>query len=364
MKKTFLFISYIAAAIAITGCAKTEKIGPNDAYQRYFEAWMHVNHPDAQPSGLGIYVLNDEQGTGAKVGEKGFVLMNYKATDLEGNISSYTDALTAKQLGKYDQTAYYGGKFFTTAKTTLPAGLREAIIGQPVGTSRKVIIPSWLMSYQDYDSEKDYLDPPLEKNEEYDASSFSNTIYEFTIESYTENINQWQIDSIGRFFSNREVLIDSKPAAVVFRKNGAVMTAADSVSYGFYYKQLTAPANNEKFTNDTTVYINYVGKLLNGLVFDTNIERVAKDNGLFSANKSYKPMLINWSSTYSDITMGSDQSDAIPGFAMTLCQMGAMEKGVGVFFSNLGYNHSGSGSSIPGYAPLIFEIELVAKPEV
>jgi FKBP-type peptidyl-prolyl cis-trans isomerase len=40
-----------------------------------------------------------------------------------------------------------------------------------------------------------------------------------------------------------------------------------------------------------------------------------------------------------------------------------MEKGVGVFYSNLGYQYSGSGASIPGYAPLIFEVEIVEKPE-
>lgn len=363
MKKAFLTISYIAAAIALTGCAKTETIGPNDAYQRYFKAWMHVNHPEAEASGLGVYVIKDKQGDGIQVGKEGYVLLDYKATDLEGNISSYTDALTAKQLGSYNPTAYYGPKFLTTAETTLPAGLRDAIVGQPVGTTRKVIIPSWLMSYKAYDSEADYLNPPLKKNEEYDASSFSNTIYEFTIKGYTKDMNQWQIDSIGKFFSNRTVMIDGKPAADVFKKNGAQMTAADSTSYGFYYKQVKAPVNTDKFAKDTTVYINYVGKLLNGLVFDTNIERVAKDNGLYSSSRTFEPMRINWAEKDSEITMGSDKSDMIDGFAKTLWQMKAMEKGVGVFYTNLGYGYSGSGSSIPAYAPLIFEIELVAKPE-
>lgn len=363
MKKVILTISYIIAAIAVIGCAKTETLGPNDAYQRYFEAWMHVNYPDATPSGLGIYIIEDQQGSGVKVGEEGYILLDYKVTDLEGNISSYTDALTAQQLGKYNQTTYYGPKFLTTTKTTLPAGLRNAVVGQQVGTSRKVIIPSWLMSYKSYDTEEDYLNPPLKKNEEYDASSFSNTIYEFTIAGYTEDMEKWQIDSIGRFFSNRTVMIDGKPAADVFKKNGAKMTAADSTSYGFYYKQIKAPTNTDKFSKDTTVYINYVGKLLNGLVFDTNVERVAKDNGLYSASRTYEPTRINWGENYEDITMGSDKSSIISGFAQTLWQMKDMEKGVGVFISSIGYGYSGSGSSIPAYAPLIFEIELVAKPE-
>lgn len=364
MKKTLSIATYIATALMAISCAKTETSGPNEAYQRYFEAWMHVNHPDAVPSGLGIYVIENEEGSGAAVTDEGYVLVDYRITDLEGNISSYTDALTAKQLGEYDVTAYYGPEFWTTFETTMPAGLAQAVVGAKVGTKSKVIVPSWLMSYKVYDSEADYLDPPLKKKEEYDASSFSNTIYEFEIVDFTEDVSAWEIDSIGRFFSNPDVKIDGKSASSIFKtEEGAQMTAADSTSYGFYYKQLRAPGNTEDFSKDTTIYINYTGKLLNGLVFDTNIERVAKDNNLYSATRTYEPTRINWGEEYSDITMGSDKSSIIGGFAKTLWQMKSMEKGVGIFYSSYGYGYSGSGASIPGYSPLIFEIELVEKPE-
>ena len=39
------------------------------------------------------------------------------------------------------------------------------------------------------------------------------------------------------------------------------------------------------------------------------------------------------------------------------------EKGVGMFFSAYGYDYSGSGNTIPAYAPLVFEIEIVDKPK-
>ena len=117
MNRIFLTITYIAAAIAAIGCAKTETIGPNDAYKRYFDAWMHINHPDAKASGLGIYIIEDNQGSGIKVGEEGYILVDYRQTDLEGNISAYTDALTAQQLGEYSKTTYYGPKFLTTTET-------------------------------------------------------------------------------------------------------------------------------------------------------------------------------------------------------------------------------------------------------
>jgi FKBP-type peptidyl-prolyl cis-trans isomerase len=61
--------------------------------------------------------------------------------------------------------------------------------------------------------------------------------------------------------------------------------------------------------------------------------------------------------------MGSGKSSVVSGFALTLWQMKAMEKGIGIFISDYGYAANGNGNSIPGFSPLIFEIELVAKPE-
>ena len=316
---------------------------------------MQLNHPGVEPTGLGIYVLSETEGDGVEVADSGFVLVDYRITSLEGDISSYTDAQTAKQMGTYDVTSYYGPKFWTTYQTTIQAGLGDALKGMRAGGYKKVIVPSWLMTAKAFDTAQDYLD----YYDEDESTSYSSTIYEFTVKDYTEDINQWQVDSIGRFFRNQTVMIGGKPADQVFEG----MTAVDTVKAGFFYKQLAAPVDTASFAKDTTIYINYTGKLLNGLVFDTSIERVAKDNGLYSATRTYEPVQIHWGEEYTDITMGSDKSSIIEGFALTLWQMRAMEKGVGVFYSNLGYQYSGSGASIPGYAPLIFEIEIVEKPE-
>lgn len=358
MKKLFYTTLYMAAALCMAGCAKIVTPGPNEANKREFEAWMYVNYPDHKPSGLGIYVIEKTDGTGKEVTDNGLVLVDYKVTDLEGNISSYTDAQTAEQLGKYQRTYYYGPRFWTTYKTTISAGLGEAVTGMKVGGYKDVIVPSWLMTSREFDSAQGYLDFYDEES----STSFSNTRYMFTVVDFTEDVDQWQIDSIGRFFRNPDVMIDGKPASTVF---SGMDVAKDTVTTnGFYYRQLSAPAADaEAFSKDTVIYINYTGKLLNGLVFDTNIEQTARENYLYSSSKDYEPVQINWAEEYTDITMGSGKSDIIDGFALTLWQMKAMEKGVGVFYSNLGYGTSGSGNAIPGYAPLIFEIEIVAKPE-
>lgn len=355
MNKTLSIALYIAASLLLAGCAKTVTPGPNEANKRYFEAWMHLNHPNLEPTGLGIYIIDEEEGNGAAVTEKGFALVDYKISSLEGKISSYTEEETAKQLGDYSITNYYGPKFLTTFKTTIQAGVGDALYGMKVGGYRKVIVPSWLMTSKEFATAEEYLN----YYDEDDSPSYSSTVYELTVRDFTEDMNKWQIDSIVRFFGNDKVTIGGTPADQIF----AGMAEADSVRTGFFYKQLAAPQDTTSFKKDTVLYINYTGKLLNGLVFDTNIERVAKDNNLYSSSRTYEPMQINWAEKYEDLTMTSSKSDMIPGFAMTLWQMRSMEKGVGIFYSNYGYGVSGSGSSIPGYAPLIFEIELVAKPE-
>ena len=124
---------------------------------------MQVHYPDIKPSGLGIYVLEESEGNGATVEKDGFAIVDYTISDLEGDISSFTEKETAKQLGKYDTTFYYGPKVWTTAESTIQAGLSDALIGMKVGGSKKVIIPGWLMTYKVYDSIDDYLNPPKNK---------------------------------------------------------------------------------------------------------------------------------------------------------------------------------------------------------
>lgn len=353
MKKIHSSLLYVAAGLLLVGCAQAIEESTNEADKRYFDAWISLNAPDIKPEGLGVYVLNETEGNGVEVTADGYALVDYVASDLEGNISSYTGSETAKQLGTYAETSYYGPQFWLTTDGTLQAGILDAVKGMKVGGSKKIIIPSWLMSYATYKTGAEYLAH---------TSNSANAIYEFTVKDFTKDVNQWQADSIVRFFSNPDVKVAGKPAKEIFVKDGATMTMADTLQAGFFYKQLSAPIDTTTFKQDTTVYINYVGKLLNGLVFDTNIKRVAQDNGLYSPSKTYGPSKITWGENLSDITMGSGSS-VISGFALTLWQMRAMEKGVGVFWSPLGYSYSGSGSSIPGYAPLIFEIELVAEPE-
>ncbi len=337
MKKIIKTAAYFLMAFAVFGCAKTAKVGPNDANIRYFSSWMKLNHPDLKPTGLGIYVLENEEGTGsATVKEDGYVYIDYVKTDLDGNITDYTDKNTAKQLGEYDTTYYYGPRVRSTTAQALPAGVAEAIQGMKAGGRKKVIIPSWLMSYYDYKTEQEYIDK---------TTNTTSAIYDITIRDYA--------DSIGR----HEILLIRD----YIEENASIFKNVVNDTTGFFFQAVDEGDAGEKYDKDTTFYINYTGKLLNGLVFDTTIEKVAKDNGLYKSTKTYEPQKVSWGEKWSEIKLGD--SSVIPGFALTLWHMNPMSKAIGVFYSDLGYESTGSGKSIPGYMPLIFEIEIVEKPE-
>ena len=143
----------------------------------------------------------------------------------------------------------------------------------------------------------------------------------------------------------------------------ADMTVKDTVEgyKGMYYRRLADPVDTTAFPSDTTIYINYTGRLLNGQVFDTTVEKVAKDNGIYSSTKGYSPVKVKWAEEATSIELSG--SSVITGFALTLWEMRPMEKGIGMVTSALGYGVSGSGSKIPTYSPLIFEIEIVEEPE-
>lgn len=348
MKNIFKYIFFAAAAIIPVSCARTISEGVNEANQRYFNAWLKVNGvSESQKTGRGIYML-EETKTDASltVVKDGYAIVEYTTTDLAGNISDYTDAEQAKQLGTYSRSSYYGPQVWTTTDETIRAGLLDGILGMKTGETRKFIVPSWLMSYENFSTEEEYLAQ---------STDFSNTIFDVKLTDFTMDINEWQFVKMVRKF-NEDDFYGGRFA-------GTSIEDTTGVAYGMFFKPLVEELAEEEFPDDTTIYINYTGKLLNGLVFDTNIERVALDNYIDTEGRTFEPTPVNWGEDYDDITL--DESEVIPGFSKTLWNMRNMRKGskaIGMFYSELGYSYSGS-TNIPGYAPLIFEIEFVDKPE-
>ena len=346
--KKFIIIAF--AALCLGACAYTKPSSNNNAdTERYLNAWITV-HKQAQwketPSGLGVWIMEEEEGKGAPLSEftdSMYLSIVFTQSKLDGTISATTSEAVSKQLGKYDETYYYGPIIYY-AKGTY-SGIEDAVKGMKKGGRRKVLIPSWLMTYSRFDTRDEYL---AQKPEDLGSTA----IYDISLVDYFEYLNRWSVDTVSRY------LVKAYPEKY---GSNTYKAAADSAGkYGFYYYQREAPSSTEEL-KDTTVYINYTGRLLNGLVFDTTIRDTAIFYGL-PRNKTYSPVAINIKESWDEITMGSDENSLIAGFKLTLSKMGLHEKGTGIFISSLGYGYKGSGSTIPAYAPLRFDIELVDKP--
>ena len=335
MKKKIIVIAALAAAL-ISGCAKSPVTGLNDASKKYLEAWIQVHHPDAQKTSMGSYIIEDEPGTGASLGDPDdwpYVRVYYTSRTLDGTIQTTNYENVAKQLGTYEENNYYGPKVWCRQNFGINAGVEDVISTMKIGGKRTAMIPGWLMSSTEYSSAEDY----------FLNGSGTNVIYTIEPVEAIEDIVEWEIDSLSTYMT----------------RNFPDVALTDSVKYGYYYVRVAEPLDTCGFHKDTTIYINYIGRLLNGTVFDTNIADTAKYYGIYSSSNTYGPVEISAKEEYASTTMGSSSSSVIDGFAYTIYQMHSYEKGTGIFYSAYGYTSSGSGETIPPYSPLRFDIEVV-----
>ena len=334
MKRHYIYLVIAAAfAAVLASCAKTVSDDEKAELREFLQEWMAYTHPGVTPNSNGIYILEEKEGYGALYNDHDYAYMEVTIADLEGNISSTDNMKLSQQLGTYNETYYYGPKMYP-AGDNASAGIYYTLKGMKKGGTRKVIVPFWFNTYSRYDTQEEYYKKA--------NSTTSSVMYTITLKDFTNDEEQWEIDSLETFLAKK---YNQKP---------------DSLSYGLYYYRLAEPDDEEEFASDTTIYINYIGRLLNGQVFDTTIKDTAIVHNIYSTSKEYGPQKVAWASNAESITLGS--SSVIAGFYKTLWNMHKHEKGVGYFISKLGYTSSGSGSAIPQYSPLCFEVEIVDEP--
>lgn len=334
MKRNTILCLFLGTAL-LAGCAKEKTTNGNEDNKTYLEAWLRARHPGVTASGIGIYILDDQPGNGTAYTGQDHIYAEYTSRDLDGNITGSTSRRIAQQLGTYNPSYYYGPAVIASNTDNLQAGLEALLTGMRTGGTRTALIPNWLLTYNRYSSADEYL-------RKANAGNNAHTIYTVSLQQIIEDEAKWELDSLSRFIAR------NAPDAVPVKDEE-----------GFYYRQITAPTDTTSFPKDTTIYINYTGRLLNGQVFDTTIKDTAKVHNIYSSSKTYAPVSISWAEEATDLKMGTSGSSVIEGFSKTLFQMRTFEKGVGYFVSAKGYGSSGSGSTIPSYSPLIFEIEIV-----
>lgn len=326
------------------GCAKESTWNTGQKAQAYLTMYMEKYYPDVKPNDDGLYILEDKEGDGDVWDQDSlYIYAEYTIRTLDGSISSSTYDTIAQQLGTYDSSNYYGPRFMAQGNGSSFAGVDMLLQGMKAGGSRKAVIPAWLLNTSRLSSEQAYINA---------CSTESHLIYDITFHGQTGDINRTEIDSLERY-----VLQEYG----VGREESSSYTKDTEEGTFYFFSDTTEFAGERHFPRDTTVKIRYTGYLLNGQAFDTTDERTAKDHNIYYVTgKSYQPVSVTYSSTVTDIKMGS--STLISGFQGGLSQMVFLgQTATFLFTSSLGYAGSGSGSSIPPYSPLIFEVEIVKE---
>lgn len=115
----------------------------------------------------------------------------------------------------------------------------------------------------------------------------------------------------------------------------------------YIYWQESVSEDLNSIKRGDTVRVDYTGKLLTNVIFDTSKEQVARDNGIYAAGRLYQPLRY-------PLGLGF----TISGFEFAISLMRPGEKATVIFPSRLGYG-SQSENGIPANSPLIFEIDLL-----
>lgn len=106
--------------------------------------------------------------------------------------------------------------------------------------------------------------------------------------------------------------------------------------------------NGPKVAPGKKVQMHYTGRLLDGTIFDTSVETVAQEAGIYTQNRPYEPLAY---------TVG--QMSLIKGWEEGVMGQPKGSKLTLVIPSSMGYGPQGAGKLIPPYSPLVFNIEIV-----
>ena len=308
------------AAIALyviisAGCAREVAEDSKAAELRYLEAYNQVYYQGSLvPTPSGIYYISETNGYGTRYpADEQFVFVHYTVRSLSGTIEATDDILLSKQLGTYQDSIYFGPTLMSVAPYSQYLGWNEVMKGMNEGSHKKFIMPSWLSSYNEGGT-KAYASP---------------MIIDIEMVEIVPDMEKWQTDTLGHIRDKR-------------------FPALDSLAYDFYYKEIVAGTGDTSTVNDT-LCISYVGYLLDGFVFDTNIADTAVKYGIYSSSKTYSPMEVV-----------KNEMSFVGGFTKAIELMNDDCEAYTFFSFNYGYGPEKHGQ-IPPYSPLMFYIKLHIK---
>ena len=325
LNRTLLVSLLLTASLAIS-CAVEPDADSDIVYDHVMAAWMRVNYPGVKPYGThGAYVLQMDKGNGVSIGDSAYVRVHYTKSTLDGTIVETNDEDLSKQLGNYAASSNYAGNTWRLTQGYVPDALEEVIRSMRSGGRATIALPK---SASGHDAAM------------YDAFTSSeeanNYIFDLAIDTVINDIISYQDQQMKEWFRARYGI-------------------QDTVAHHLFFKKLVEKtADSDTITEGASINVRYIGRLMDGQVFDTNIADTAKFYRIWSSANGYSALSVTFYKEDDD--KFSSDNNFVSGFGQAIQRMNFGETAVALFNSELGYGENGSNPSIPEYSPLFFWI--------
>ena len=322
IKKLSKFVFMAFAALSLFSCAQEKEDSDRTIQERILNAFVDVNYPQAKRTGSGLVMIDSVEGTGdtLKMYKAGF--FKYSIRTLGGVYSETNFEELSKILGTYSKANYYGPKLYELGFETTYAGIEEVMENMREGGKATFILPPWLS----YTTNKNSWNQNV------------SAIYDIELTEVVDNIVTWEKDTM-KAFADR------------------YYPGLDTLSANFYFRKLH-DAGADTLTNES-VDVWYIGRLLDGFVFDTNIADTAKKYGIYDKTKEYSALSVLYNE---DLTQMKEDNSLVEGFCKAVQQMSHGDKAFTMFNSDYGYGADGS-NSIGPYQPLTFWLYVEPKAD-
>ena len=338
--------------ILVAGCVTSNTASTGEQAKEYLEIWMQKwnkdNGKDIKPTELGMYILDDVPGPATAdlwSADNSYCYAEVTIRTLTGTISSTDSEALAKQLGTYAEVNYYGPKVFMVGEGISYAGVDEALKGMRIGGERTVVIPAWMLTTSRYSTMDKYLDA---------CTVSSSLIYTIALKGQFTDVTEWEKSQIQAYVNA------NFPGATATVMPGSEEGSTADGSFWFISDVSGFEEEDKRSETEMDLSLNYTGMRLDGTVFDTSVQKTAVDNDIYDSSRTYAPMSLAFSSTWSDIKI-DNSTTFIDGFKAGISLMWWKgQKATVIFTSGHGYGTS-SKDAIPAYCPLLFQLELVAK---
>lgn len=322
MKFLNKIVCLAVVAVSLFSCAEEKEESERSIHERILGAYVKEEYPNAQILPSGLVVIETQEGTGKTLNNREAGYFEYTTRSLSNEVVETTDEQLAREIGTFAHTNYYGPKMFETGYKSTYKGLEEIMVGMKIGGKAKFILPPWLS---------------VTGNNGNRWEESNSLIYEIELKEVISVIDTWEADTMRRYAATH-------------------YPGLDTLSSHFYLKKLNNIQHKDTLES-ATLNVRYIGRLLDGWVFDTNIADTAKKYGIYNPENDYNALEFKWNDDLE--TMEKDNS-MVRGFCMALKEMNYGDIAFTMFGSKYGYDYRGK-SPIGPYQPLIFWLEVEPK---